>query len=146
MFDKFKFKCHWHDFDCENDVLCNSCPHLPKDEEKPNYHKPRRKADMDGWGMPVCPSCQEPTYDEKRCFFCGQHIKVKEYPQKPLIVKWKGYRGVYVSDSFWVHHNGKFVLHAQCKKMTPDKARKQLKTMPKLLKALEEMEKTDDGT
>lgn len=144
MLSDIKFKCHWHDLDCENDMSCTSCPHMPKEEDKPNYHKPRRKAEVDGWGMTVCPSCNEPTYDEKRCFFCGQHIKVKEYPRKPLIVRWKGYRGVYVSESIWIHHNGKFVLHAQCKMgMTPEELRKQLKTIPKLLKILAESEGTE---
>ena len=139
--DKIKFKCHWHNLDCENDMLCVSCPNQPKDEDKPNYRKLRKKADMDGWGMPVCPTCNEPTYDEKRCFFCGQAIKLNEYLPKPLIVGWKGYRGVYVSGGFWVHYKGKFVMHGQCaKKLTPKEAREQLKTMPKFLKLLEEVE------
>ena len=101
---------------------------------------------MDGWGMPVCPSCNEPTYDEKRCLFCGQFIKLKEYLPKPLIVSWKGYRGVYVSGGFWVHYKGEFVMHGQCsKKLTPKDARKQLKAMPKSLKLLEER-KNDQST
>ena len=145
MLEKFKIKCHWHDFDCEKGVLCTSCEHMPKEEDKPNYHKPRRRADTDGWGMPVCPSCQEPTYDEKRCIFCGQHIKVKEYPQKPLIVKWKGYKGVHVIGSIWVYQDDKFVLHGQCKKkLTPNELRKQLKTMPRLLTVLAENLKDND--
>ena len=146
MLGNIKLKCHWHDFDCDyGDRSCTSCPHMPRDEDKPNYNKPRKKADLDGWGMPVCPSCYEPTYDEKRCLFCGQAIKLRVYPPKPLIVRWKGYRGVSVSGSFWVHHNGRLILHAQCKKMTPEEARNQLKSMPKLLKALEEIEKGENN-
>lgn len=141
MIGKIKLKCHWHDIECENDVLCNACPHMPKDEDKPNYHKPRRKADVDGWGMPICPSCNEATYDEKRCIFCGQAIKLKEYLPKPLIVGWKNYKGVFVSDGFWIYDKGKFVMHAQsAKRFTPKEARKHLKSMPKFLKLLEERE------
>lgn len=142
---EIQFKCHWHDFNCDNDVQCTSCPHLPKEEDKPNYHKPRRKAHIDGWGMPVCPSCYEPTYDEKRCFFCGQAIKLKEYLPKPLIVGWKSYKGIFVSGGTWIYDNGNFVLHAQCrKKLTPKEARKQLKTMPKFLKTLPLLKKAFD--
>lgn len=132
-----KFKCHWHDFDCDHDVLCDECPHLPKDEDKRNYHKVRKGAHVDGWGMPVCPSCNEPTYDNKRCYFCGQAIKLKEYPPKPLVVRWKSFKGVYVSGGLWIYDNGKFVLHAQTsKKQTPNDVRRQLKTMPQFLKTL----------
>lgn len=131
---EIKFKCHWHDFDCETDALCYECPHLPKDEDKPNYNKPRKRAYTDGLGMPVCPTCGEPTYDDKRCFFCGQAFKLKEYLPKPLIVGWKGYKGVFVSGGYWIYDKGGFRLHAQCKKkMTPKEARKLLKYMPKFL-------------
>ena len=112
-----------------------------KEDAKIEAQKILKKADIDGWGMPVCPSCNEPTYDDKRCFFCGQAIKLNEYLPKPLIVGWKGYKGVFIGGGYWIYYKGKFVLHAQCaKKFTPKDARKQLKTMPKLLKALEEME------
>ena len=131
---KFKFECHWHDFDCESDLLCKDCPHCPKEEDKPNYNKPRKRALIDGWGMPVCPTCNEPTYDEKRCFFCGQAIRLKEYLPRPLIVGWKDYKGIFVSGGYWIYHKGKIMMHARCsKKMTPKEARKQLKTLPNFL-------------
>ena len=144
MIDKIKFKCHWHNFDCDRGVLCTSCPHMPKDEDKPNYHKPRKRADIDGWGMPVCPTCFEPTYDEKRCLFCGQAIKLNKYLPKPLIVGWKTYKGVFVGGGFWIYDKGKFVMHAQSsKKFTPKDARDQLKGMPKFLKVIKEIENDD---
>lgn len=138
---EFKTKCHWHDFVCEDDRMCTECPHCPKDEEKPNYHKPRLKAEDDGWGMPICPSCWEFTYDYKRCFFCGQEIKVKRSPN-PLIVGWRDYKLMQLSGtthSIYVFKEGREVLHAQCSKdMTPKEARRLLKSIPKCFRAISE--------
>jgi hypothetical protein len=133
-----KFKCHWHDFDCDRSRECFDCEHCPKDEDKPNYHKPRRLAYVDPYGMPECPACHEATYDNKRCFFCGQPFKLKKkYLRKPLIVGWKQYKGVFVEGGSWVYKDGKFILHAQTsKRLTPKQARKQLKMMPKLLSVI----------
>ena len=139
----FKFKCHWHDFICETEVMCQECPHCPKDEEKPNYHKPRLKAELDYCGMPICPTCGYETYDYKRCFFCGQEIKTKRLPN-PLIVGWREYRLVQVqlsSYGIYVYKNGNCVMHAQSRRrLTPKEARKYLKSIPKCFKALSEVD------
>ena len=136
-----KFKCHWHDFICENDGDCIGCPHNPKDEDKPNYHKPKAKVQLDGYGAPICPSCGEFVYINNRCIFCGQALKSLILP-KPLIVGWKDYRLVQVqgvSHGIYVYKEGRFVMHAQCRKaMTPKEARKYLKSIPKCFKALSE--------
>ena len=138
-----KFKCHWHDFICKEQMMCEECPHCPKVEELPNYHKPRLKAELDPYGMPICPTCGCETYDYRRCIFCGQEIKAKRMPM-PLIVGWREYRLAQMrgtSYNIFVFKDGKEVMHALCTKpMTPKEARQFLKRIPKCFKALSEVD------
>ena len=74
-FGDFKFRCHWKDIDCPNELRCNGCKEQPGDDEKPTGRKaPVRVGWEESYGgmWPVCPSCGEMPYSTDRCVFCGQ--------------------------------------------------------------------------
>ena len=89
-----KLKCHWHDFICENNMMCEECKHQPADDDKPNGKKEALpiswEADFEDSVAPYCPSCGEMPYNLQRCVFCGQKFiqdeKTKEWskPQKAM--------------------------------------------------------------
>lgn len=71
-------KCYWKDIECTNGMYCGGCEHQPPDDEKKNGKESSKEVIYFDYGMPMCPSCKEPTYSDERCVFCGQKLIMPE--------------------------------------------------------------------
>lgn len=88
-----RLKCHWHDFICENNMMCEKCTHQPADDDKPNGKKEPKpinwQTDYGDCIAPYCPSCGEMPYNLQRCVFCGQRFiqdeRAKEWSKPPEV-------------------------------------------------------------
>lgn len=93
-FSDFKFRCHWKDIECPNNLRCDGCDEQPSDDEKPNGRKDPVKIGWEesyGGIWPVCPSCGEMPYSTDRCTFCGQKFiqdeDIEAYNEPPEEVR-----------------------------------------------------------
>lgn len=71
-------KCYWKNIKCTKGLFCNGCKHQPPDDKKKNGKEPPKEVTCYDYGAPMCPSCNEPTYSDDRCVFCGQKLVFPE--------------------------------------------------------------------
>ena len=84
----FEFTCHWDKQRiCKNNLMCGLCKHQPADEEKPNFHNLPMRPTNYSYGMPMCPSCGNPPYNNERCVFCGQALDMSAEPEPRITIR-----------------------------------------------------------
>lgn len=78
--------------------------------------------------VPLCPYCNEPAYEKKKCVFCGKKFEWVEGEIKPTVIEHEGYTIIQETNNhIQIYKDNHLVMHASCtKKMTEEELKKEV--------------------